>query len=246
MWKQILNRSIPLVAGLLCPLLAAAEPVAYIDEAAFLEAVAALPAATWAEGFEDDALWGAVRTSIVDGVHSAPAVVAYGLTWTANNLSGEVTTSEGAARTGLWGFYAYPHGSYTEPDPGADCYVPGECGDGFRGQPVDGQLIAVGGWLRTNTPFAKVGLFLGEYPDNPVDFGETCDPPGSENCVDNAIVGTTPAFFGVVEAAGFAKFEYRELEGKLEQGGGDLKNLFADDFSYVISGAALIFRDGFE
>jgi hypothetical protein len=34
----------------------------------------------------------------------------------------------GSVRSGLFGVYSYPHGSYTEPDPGTDCYVPGECG----------------------------------------------------------------------------------------------------------------------
>lgn len=235
---------------LLCGLLASgalgAEPIAFTDEGQFLVAAAALDLALLYEGFESDADWGAVRTSIVDGVHAAPSITAQGLVWSANNLSSGITTSEGAARSGQWGVYSYPHGSYATPDPGADCYLPGACGDGFRGRLETGVLRAVGGWVHTNTPFAKIGLFLGNYPDNPVDFGETCEPPDSENCVANAIIGTTPKFFGVIDEAGFERFEYRELEGKLEVGGGDLKYIFADDFRISPVGGPLIFRDGFE
>lgn len=235
-----------LLLGLTASASVTAEPIAFVDEDQFLAAAAALGWSLVQEGFEDDGDWGFVRTSIVDGVHSAPIVTAQGLVWTANNLSSEITTSEGAARSGQWGVYSYPHGSYGAPDPGTDCYVPGECGDGFRGRPEIGMLRAVGGWVRTNTPYAKIGLFLGDYPDHPVDFGETCDPPGSDHCVDNAIIGTTERFFGVIDEAGFEGFEYRELEGKLELGGGDLKYIFADDFRISGVGGPLIFRDGFE
>ncbi|MCP3964350.1 MAG: hypothetical protein GY719_41510 [bacterium] len=221
------------------PIGAAAEPVAYIDQAAFLNDLASLGHAAVHEGFENDSVWGDVRTP-----NTAASVTNLGVTWTANNLSSQVTTSNGAARSGLWGLYSSPHGSYTDPDPGTDCFVPGECGDGFRGSAVDGVLYGIGGWIDTNTPFAKVGLFRGTYPDNPVDFGETCDPDG-ENCSDNAIIGTTPEFFGMIDPAGFERFEYRELEGKLEPFGGDIKLIFSDDFYFAV-GVAAIFTDGFE
>ena len=64
------------------------------------------------------------------------------------------------------GVYSYPHGSYGAPDPETDCYVPGECGDGFRGRPEIGMLRAVGGWVRTNTPYDK-HLALGHRYDQP-------------------------------------------------------------------------------
>jgi len=51
----------------------------------------------------------------------------------------------------------------------------------------------------------------------------------------NAKIGTSPKFFGVIDALGFSKFEFRELEGKLEPGGGDIKFIFADDFSFAQS-----------
>ena len=221
---------------------AQAQPVVYLDETAFLEALAGLGYTPVHEGFEDDATWGEVRGL----AQAVPAVSSQGLTWTSNNLTSNITTDEGPARTGQYGFFSYLHGSYENPDPGTDCLVPGDCGDGFRGRADGAILIAIGGWLDTGTPFAKVGLFLGEYPDNPVDFGETCTPPDSESCSDNAIIGTTPKFFGVIDEVGFDRFEYRELEGKLEIDGGDRKNIFSDDFYFVIDNPERMFRDGFE
>lgn len=221
---------------------ALAEPVAYLDETAFLDALGGLGYTSVHEGFEDDATWGEVRGL----AQAAPAVSSQGLTWTSNNLTSNITTGEGPARTGQYGFYSYPHGSYANPDPGTDCLVPGECGDGFRGRADGAVQIAIGGWIDTNTPPAKLGLFLGEYPDNPMDFGETCDPPDSENCFSNSTIGTTPKFFGVIDEAGFDRFEFRELEGKLEIGGGDIKLIFSDDFSFAFGESDHVFRDGFE
>jgi len=219
---------------------AQAQPVAFIDETAFLDALAGLGYTPVHEGFEDDAAWGEVRGLVQSAVSSQ------GLTWTSNYLTGNITTGGGAAITGQYGFYSIPHGSYGSPDPGTDCLIPGDCGDGFRGRAEGAMLIAIGGWVDTNTPFAKLGLFLGDYPDNPVDFGETCTPPDSENCSDNAIIGTTPEFFGVIDEVGFDRFEYRELEGKLESDGADKKLIFSDDFHFAIDGPERLFSDGFE
>jgi len=221
---------------------AMAEPVVYLDQGEFLDALEGLGYSALHEGFEDDATWGEVRGL----AQAAPAVSSQELNWTSNFPGGNITTGEGPAMTGQYGFFAYPHGSYASPEPGADCLQPGECGDGFRGRAEDSVLIAIGGWLDTNTPFAKIGLFLGQYPENPVDFGETCTPPDSENCSDNAIIGTTPEFFGVIDVLGFDRFEYRELEGKLEIDGGDIKLIFADDFYFALDEPDRIFRDGFE
>ena len=221
---------------------ALAQPVAYLDEAAFLDAIAGLCRTAIHEGFEDDATWGNVRGL----AQAAPAVSSQGLTWTSNNLTSNITTGAGAAITGQYGFYSYAHGSYSNPDPGTDCLIPGDCGDGFRGSADAGTLVAIGGWIDTNTPFAKIGLFLGEYPDNPIGFGETCTPPGSENCSNNAVIGTTPEFFAVIDEAGFDRFEYRELEGKLEIDGADIKLIFADDFYYAFDDPNRLFCDGFE
>lgn len=239
-----------LMAGALLSLYVAsavyADAVVYLDEAAFLDAIAALGRTAYHEGFETESVWGGVRSTIAGGQFTAPSISHQGMRWSANNLSSEITTGEGPARNGTWGFYALPHGSYTEPDPGADCLNPGECGDGWRAASLSTPLIAIGGWIETNTPFAKLGLFLGHYPENPVDFGETCDPPGSENCSPNDVVTTTHQFWGVIDESGFSGFEFRELEGKLEIDGGDLKFIFADDFWFAFRDSDPIFANGFE
>lgn len=223
-----------------------AEPVAYLDESAFLEALAELGHTAILEGFEEDSAWGSVRSTISGGNNLAAGISNRGLHWTANNQTSNVTTGGGPALTGDWGFYSLPHGSYGAPDSGSDCYVSGECGDGWRGAALEGMLIAIGGWIKTNTPYAKLGLYLGQYPDGAVDFGETCNPPGGENCVANDIVDTVHRFWGVIDPDGFTNFEFRELEGKLEVGGGDLKYLFADDFWFAFGDTGPIFSDGFE
>jgi len=219
---------------------ALAAPVAYIDETLFLTDLTAMGYLPVHEGFEDDTAWGDSRGQAVS------AVTSQGMVWTANNPTSGITTGAGPALTGQYGFYSIPHGSYSNPDPGVTCFTPGECGDGWRGRSADGLIYAIGGWVKTNTPYAKVGLFIGEYPDNAVDFGATCDPPDSENCVGNSTIGTTHKFFGVIDTEGFESFEYRELEGKLEIDGGDIKYIFSDDFYFAPGAPQLVFKDGFE
>lgn len=223
-----------------------AEPAVYLDESDFLDALSALDQTALHEGFEDEAAWGTVRSTVPGGSFTAPGIAHQGMVWAANNLTSEITTGGGPARTGDWGFYSLPHGSYSAPDPGTDCFVPGDCGDGWRGSAQEGELVAIGGWITTNTPYAKLGLYLDEYPARAVDFGETCDPPESEKCVSNDIVDTSHRFWGVIDVAGFASFEFRELEGKLEIGGGDLKYIFADDFWFSFRNSGVIFKNGFE
>jgi len=222
-----------ILAGLILVLISSclnAAPTAYTDETEYHDALALLGLTATHEGFEDDAAWGSVRSTIPGGFHTAASVSNLGVTWTANYLAGNITTGGGAARTGNWGLYAYPHGGYASPDPGSNCSVPGECGDGWRGTADSGVFIAVGGYIDTNTPYAKLGMFIGQYPDNPVDFGETCDA-GGNNCVSNSTIGTAKVFFGVIDPDGFSAFEYRELEGTAE----DMKLVFADDFFFVIT-----------
>lgn len=210
--------------------------VAYTDEAAFLSDLAALGSVVH-EGFEGST-WDSVRSSISGGFITAPSVSSLGVTWTSNNPTGGVTTGSGPALTGDWGFYAYPHGSYDINNTAcADpVSIPGVCGDGFLGSADSGVFYGVGGWIETNTPFAKLGMFIGAYNQenydpstdafsNEVDFGETCDS-NDENCSDNAIIGTQHKFFGVIDSDGFSQFEYREMEGT----NGDQKLIFADDF----------------
>jgi hypothetical protein len=132
---------------------ATAAPEVYLDETLFLNELAAMGYTVIHEGFEDDTTWGTVRNPA-----KAPTVSSQGATWSANNLSSEITTGNGPARNGDWGFYSLPHGSYDNPDPGTSCFDPEECGDGFRAIASTGTFIAHGGWIETNTPVAKLGM----------------------------------------------------------------------------------------
>ncbi len=218
-----------LCAILLAPVITNAATTVYMDEAAFLLALEATPyTMVVTEGFEDDSVWGSARSSIVLGTNAAPSIESRSLTWTSNNLTSGITTSMGAARTGDWGVYSSPHGSYGSPDPGTDCSIPGDCGDGFKIQVAIGTLFAAGGWVDTNTPFAKVGIFEGAYTY----FGGSCDDE-SIDC-ESVTVGTSPKFIGLVNPNGFTSVEFRELEGKTEPLGGDLKLIFGDDFTIAL------------
>lgn len=183
----------------------------YTDQATFLNDLVAAGYTPFTEGFEDDAVWGDVRTTIVGGEYTAPTVFNQGITWTANNDQGEVTTGEGPARRGQWGFFTLPHGSYLT---GENCNIPGNCGDGWRGF-GDGRMVAVGGWVETNTPFASINLFLDGNMNAPIDFG--------------IVLGTQYQFVGVITPTGFDQFEFREMEGVQE----DAKYIFADDFYFA-------------
>lgn len=189
-----------------------AEPVTYLDEGDYLAALAGMSLNAVHEGFENDSVWGTVRTTIGDP-NAASSITSKGVTWTSNNTVSNVTTSSGAARTGQWGFYSSPHGEFISPHTDD---VP----DGFRGASVQA-LFGVGGWIRTNTPFAGISLFLDSVP---VDFG---DLPGGG---DSTVLGTTPLFFGVIDTDGFNAFLWQETEGTFD----DQKFIFADDFTFAV------------
>jgi hypothetical protein len=191
-----------------------AELIPYLDEGDYLAALAGMSLDTVHEGFENDSVWGTVRTIIPGGPNVAPSITSQGITWTSNNTVSNVTTSSGAAVTGSWGFYSLPHGDFSGPNHADD--VP----DGFRGFSAQ-TLIGVGGWIQTNTPFAGISLFLDSVP---VDFG---DLPGGG---DPTVVGTTPLFFGVIDSDGFNAFLWQETEGTFD----DQKFIFADDFTFAV------------
>lgn len=191
---------------------AVAQVVAYTDEALFLADVTAGGWCVDLESFESDAAWGAARSP-----STLPAVVNLGVTWLPNNANSELTTGSGPARTGLWGFYELPHGDFGS-----------GIGDGWFTQAAD-TLYAVGGWLVSNTPGARINLVLDGT--TVVDFG------------GNNAVGTAHSFFGVIDPAGFATVEFRETEGS----SGDPKYMFGDDFSFGrVTCYSAIFSDGFE
>ena len=148
---------------------------------------------------------------------TVPSVTTMGSTWLPNNATSQITTGSGPARTGLWGFYELPHGNF-----------PSGIGDGWIGTTAR-TFYGVGGWIATNTPSAELDMLLDDT--TVVDF-------------DPSVVGTQHTFFGVIETAGFAKWEIRELEGTI----GDQKFIFADDFTIAFNEpcGATIFADGFE
>jgi hypothetical protein len=180
----------------------------FTDEAAFLAAVAALGMDVTVESYDDDAVWGGVRSTIAGGSFSAPSVTSLGIRWTSNNPWSAVTTSHGAAQTGDWGFYSLPHGSYTT---GVNCHLPGNCGDGWRATSSP-KLYAAGGWIRGSFG-SKVQMTIDG--DQLVDFG-------ADSFTDSA-----GRFFGVVDPDGFQSFEILELEGVME----DAKFLWVDDYA---------------
>ncbi len=189
------------------------EVTTFTDQDLFLNALAALNHTAYREGFEDDSVWGEVRTTVIGGQRTSPSINNLGITWTANNEIGEVSTAEGAARRGQWGFLTLPHGSYLT---GTNCDLPINCGDGWRGS-SDIPLVGVGGWVETSTPYAGLHVYLDGNLDAPLDFA------------DGEILDTRHKFFGVISPSGFNQFEYRETEGTME----DAKYIFADDYYFA-------------
>jgi hypothetical protein len=206
---QVATKSL-LALALVALLTPAAQAVVtvYTSEADFIAAAQALGGVLDLEGFASDGSWGGVRS--VSSFKTASSVLSQGVTWTANFATGQITTAAGAKTGGVWGFLAYPHGSYGT---GAGCGQPGACGDGFIGS-TSGGFYAIGGWIKTNTPPARIGLSL---DGTPVTF-------------DNAsLLNANFAFFGAISSTPFGRFEYREMGGAT----GDTKNIFADDFTFV-------------
>lgn len=182
---------------------AAGAPTTFLGRAAFLAHAQANGWSTEHEGFESDAVWGAVRSSATMGFHTAPSVTNLGCEWRSPNPNGGVTTSEGAARSGQWGFFAYPH------------FVLG-ISDGWVLR-FDPPVKAVGGYVRTNTPPAELGVFVNGSP-TALDFGE-----------NQTVLDGVYRFFGVADPDGISMIEFRDVEA----GGDDYHNLFTDDFDFA-------------
>lgn len=179
------------------------------SEADYLAKVAELGYLTFEEGFENDVVWGSVRSS-----NRAPAITSQDVIWTANHDGNEISTSSGASFTGQWGIFDFQHGSATGTTSQCDVNMPPEhCfyHDGFTGTRLDGvPCYAVGGYIRTTTVGAKVELVLDDATQ--IDFGQLAD--------------TFHHFFGVIDTRGFNRFQFRELEGRI----GQQLYIFGDDF----------------
>jgi hypothetical protein len=169
------------------------------------------------ESFEDDAVWGSVRTPF-----ALPDVSSGGIRWQSNHpdppASNLITTSTGAARTGTWGVYDSRHGYATGTELECNVDVPPEpClfHDGFTGvlEPGLEPLFGVGGYV-TGFHGAKVGISLdGGLP------------------IGGGLVGSGYQFFGVIDLSGlgFTQFEFRELGGKI----GQALFIWGDDFTLL-------------
>jgi hypothetical protein len=177
------------------------EVFSCFSEADYLVKAAELGYATFQEGFEDDAVWGSVRTP-----NRAPSITSQGIVWTANHAQNDISTSGGAARTGQWGLYDPDHGSATGTPMQCDVDVPPEhClyYDGFTGTRVAeaGSLYAAGGYIRTSTVGADLVMVLDDVTE--IGLGQLWD--------------TAHHFFGVIDTRGFTRFAFREIEGKIGQ-----------------------------
>jgi|GEM_PF-2713783 len=177
----------------------------YTDEGLFLNALVAHGFTAITESFEDDAVWGAVRSP-----NTAPSVTSKGITWESPIGASQVTTGPGPALHGNYGFFALPHGDYLA---GPQCATPGVCTDRWKGTSSQ-TLVAIGGWLSAAGQ-GKIDLYLDGDTNNPVDLG------------GGGLTGWR--FFGVVAPMGFSTFEFRELEGT----NGDAVFIFGDKFTFA-------------
>ena len=215
-------------------------------ESAYRSKLAELGYRTFEEGFEGYA-WDSVRSTINDQ-NTAPAVTSQGITWTTNHpATNDITTDSGAGRTGLWGGYDPNHGFATGTIGECDVELPAEyCfpHDGLSGSiqpdgdPEHGSLQAVGGYFRSNTGGGAIAIIL-YGGTHPTEVGTMIDV--------GKLPHVTSTFFGAIDATvlGFTGFEFRELDGKVEQ----QAFVFGDDFTIATSADAspnIIFGDVFE
>jgi len=158
----------------------------YTDEGAYLAALAGQD--TISEGFENDAVWGGVRSPATAG-----SINSQGVSWTSNHIDNDITTGGGPAYTGDWGFYSLPHGDQSLTQP-FDFIT-----DGFSGG-ASTPMNAVGGWF-VGTSGGQLSLILDGDEANPIGLGP---------------VNVVHDFYGVVVDGSFGSFEFRETEGTVE------------------------------
>jgi len=189
------------------------------NETAFLAMAAEWSLVGFQEGFEDDAAWGLARSPL-----AVPVVSSLGIQWKTNNSGApsynDITTGPGPARTGEWGVFDPRHGYATGTEFECDVDNPDTTClyfDGFSGirEVGHGVLNGVGGYI-TGSYGGRVEILL--------DDGLT---PGGGR------VNNGHQFFGVIDtrAAGFTKFEFREVDGKV----GQALFIFGDDFTMLTS-----------
>lgn len=187
------------------------------NESAFLAMATYHGFGQFQEGFEDDVVWGSVRVPF-----ALPSVDSQGIRWQSNHpdppASNPISTSNGAARTDMWGVYDPNHGYATGIELQCDVDAPADSclyNDGFTGIRETGldPLFGVGGYI-TGSWGAKVAISL----DDGVPFG-------------GGLVGGGYQFYGVIDLSGlgFTQFEFRELDGKV----GQALFVWGDDFTLL-------------
>ncbi len=196
-------------------------------EPEFIARARDLGLAGFREGFEDDAVWGGVRTPFV-----APVVVSQGIRWTSNHpdapASNSISTTPGPPHSGLYaGFdpdHGYATGTPTECDidnPPAHClYHDGLTGTNEPGSPP---LFGVGGWI-DGTYGAKTGISLDGNP-----------PLGG------SLTTFAQEFLGVIVIgpAGFNSFSFIEMDGKI----GQSFFVFLDDITLLTQPVSAVSRE---
>jgi len=149
---------------------------------------------------------------------AAASIESKGIIWTSNHpATNGITTGTGPARTGMWGVYDPNHGyatgsiaECTGNNPPVQCFRY----DGFSGSmPGPDVIYGVGGYISGFTG-ANVDIIIEGIPH---DAGN--------------VPGPGHHFMGVINTAGFNAFQYRELEGKVEQ----QLFIFGDDFTIATS-----------
>jgi hypothetical protein len=180
---------------------------------------------SFTESFEGTE-WDGVRSSLI--TNSAPEITSKGITWTSNHpLETQITTSAGPALTGNWGAFDASHGfvtgsvlDCTDPPADADLEALG-ClyHDGLSGEIVPGgdSLHGVGGYI-TGAAGANIAIIL----------------DGTTQVTVGKLPDSLHYFFGLIDAGavGFTRFEFRELDGKINQ----RRSISADDFIIASSG----------
>ncbi len=174
------------------------------------------------EGFENSDVWGSVRSSF--GItYKADNIISRGIKWQANHpLTNKITTSPGSQDdNGSWEGSDPDHGYAT----GALTFCqafdnpPPECllHDGLTGirEPSQSALHGAGGYVRGTTG-SNIAIILDA--NAPVNVGKLPDPGYR--------------FFGVIDAgvSGFTRFEFQELDGKVEQ----RKHIWLDNFIFAV------------
>jgi len=203
-------------------------------EAPYLTKIENLGYQTIQEGFEDAAAWDASPSTTTREPDTAPSALSQGIIWRTNHpdppASNEITTGTGPARTGIYGVFDPLHGYAIGIPAGCDVNSPDpEClyKDGFTGASQTGE----------NTLYGIGGHFMGSFGPNLVMILNGGAPIG---------LGVVPTgdhqFFGVIDSSGFNSFRVEETDGKV----GQIRIVFADDFTIAGMFPDFIFFDGFE